>query len=490
MLLLAILWTIVVAIWLAIAVRRLNFSRLPISYALGGSLAIIMGSVFGYEFFHIPAPIPITSDRAIVGGLTLIFAIFFIRRQQKIQPLTMMDFSVYGLLAVLLTSAILTDTQFNKNLPISRFVFFYFLPALLYFVVRNSKIGKIDLQIIAGSLILFSVYLALTAVAEWKGLHGLVFPRYITVATFTEFLGRGRGPFLNPISNGIFLTAGLAMAMMAFFCCKGKIKWVIAATVPILFIGNIATLTRSVWLGMLIVVGTIVATTTNRKQKGALLIAGTLGAILLLTTVGSNLINFKRDKNVSLNEMSKSAQLRPIFAEIAWKMFKDRPLLGCGFGQYDKYKPDYLRGAHTRQPLEKAKPYLQHNVILAMLTETGIVGTGFLLMLLINALKIGVSNFLNTNSNPWEQAFAAMLIAILISYIVNGMFHDVAIIPMAHMLLFYVVAINVVTYQNQPSISLITMFSNWVKTILNQNLKTDSLPQLPLFEKDYIQPQQ
>ena len=443
MLFLTVLWSLVIAIWIAIAVRHWKFGTIPVSYSIAGVVAVICGSVFGYDFFHIPAPIPITSDRLLIGILVFVFGCMVVRKRQRIQSLSATDYSIYGLLAVLIGSALFTEYGYKNNLPISRFIFFYFLPAALYFVVRNSDIKSFDLKVVSGLFVFFCVYLALTGIAESRGWYGLVFPSYISDPSVVEFLGRGRGPFLNPISNGIFLTAGLALALMMFFYCEGKLKWVFAATVPILFLGNITTLTRSVWLAALVIVGAILWIKTTQKQKGALLIAGTVAGIVLMAVLGGNLINFKRDKHVSENEMSQSAQLRPIFAVIAWDMFKDRPLLGCGFGQYNKYKPQYLQSPYTELPLAKAKPYLQHNVFLSVLTETGIAGTAFLVWLIINGSLVGLRIYRHSNSSNWERAFAVTLIAIISSYCINGMFHDVSIIPMANLLMFYLLAINV-----------------------------------------------
>ena len=447
MFLLVVLWLIVIAVWLVLAVRHWNLGNLPISFATTGALIVIFGSVFGYDFFHIPAPIPITSDRALLGMTSFVFACLVIRRRQFLSSINWMDISVYGLLAVLICSAALTQFSYNNNLPISRFIFFYLLPAILYFVVRNSKIQTIDMQIVGGMLVGLCIYLALTAFAESRGMYALVYPSYIRDAGYVEFFGRGRGPFLNPISNGIFLTTGFALALMLFFCCKGKIRWIVAASIPLLAIGNIATLTRSVWLGMMAVGGLILFLKTDRKQKAVLIISGTVASVVVLGAVGENLIRFKRDKYVSENEMSQSAQLRPIFAAIAWEMFKDRPLVGCGFGQYNFYKPDYLSQPNATLPLDKAKPYLQHNVFLSLLTETGILGTSFLLMLLFNACRFAVRVYRHTEATPWQQAIAMTLIAFLTSYVINGMFHDVSIIPMAHMLMLFLIGINVANFQ-------------------------------------------
>ena len=437
------IWSVVVLCWLFLAIFKWNKAQLQIPLVLWGLAIVISGSVVGYEFFHIPAPIPITSDRALLGLLVATFAFLVLRQKNELRPLVATDYLSVGLLTVLLGSAALSDFSYDGNRPISRFLFFYAIPFSLYFVVKNAKITDRELKIAAIGFCGFTVYLALTAIAESRGWYGLVFPTYIRNPEFQEFFGRGRGPYLNPVSNGIFLTAGLATAVMLWRLAgrNWKEKLVYTGIIPILIAGNIFTLTRSVWVGMAVGVGLVVWMITDRRQKAILTIAGTVGVVLLLTVVGSSLVSFKRDKFVTTNEMSQSAQLRPIFATIAWDMFKDRPLFGCGFGQYAKHRNNYLQNPHSDLQLAKGAVYLQHNVVLSLLTEVGLLGCGLFLILILKAYQEAAILLRTKKATPWAKAFAMILIATLTSYMINGMFHDVSIIPMANTLLFFLLAI-------------------------------------------------
>ena len=75
--------------------------------------------------------------------------------------------------------------------------------------------------------------------------------------------------------------------------------------------------------------------------------------------------NLKRDVKLEASASADSAELRPILANVAWNMFRDRPLLGCGFGQYDRQRMPYLADRTGDLPLEKVLPYVQHNAFLA-----------------------------------------------------------------------------------------------------------------------------
>ena len=94
-------------------------------------------------------------------------------------------------------------------------------------------------------------------------------------------------------------------------------------------------------------------------------------------------MTFKRDKDLDAELTAESAKLRPILATVAWHMFLDRPLLGCGFAQYREVMPEYLADRSTDLPLEKVRPFVQHNVFLALLTETGLIGVGLFVAVLL-----------------------------------------------------------------------------------------------------------
>ena len=170
----------------------LKLSPIPIL----GLLVVLTGSVLGHEFFNLPAgPIPLTLDRGLLIATAGLFAFFYFTKQEKIAPLNALDVAILFLIAVIGVSTITHNWQLLENMPASRLLFFNLLPVMLYWLVRNSRLKANDLKVIAAALGVLGVYLALTAVAEVKGVSAAVFPRYIMTSETVEFLGRGRGPF-------------------------------------------------------------------------------------------------------------------------------------------------------------------------------------------------------------------------------------------------------------------------------------------------------
>ncbi len=436
------IWSIAAVVVLAVAFRfwsRVGF-RFP--FAIGGFLILVVGSVFGYEFFKIDqGPIPITIDRLLLALIVGGFACLCLRRRESVRSLDATDLVIGALFIVLTFSALSTDWSYANNRPLSRLIFYYLMPISLYFVVKNARIDDRELGWIAAGITVFCLYLGVTAIFEWRGWYSLVFPTFIRDPLISEFFGRGRGPFLNPVSNGLFLTTGLSAAMLLWWNSNWKGRVLAAAAIPALVVGVVATLTRSVWLGMAAGAGLVVWIPGNRRQRAGMMIATVGCGLVLLLALGQSLISFKRDRHVTAEQMAQSAQLRPIFAAVAWDMFKDRPLLGCGLGQYGRARMDYIQEPNTEYELRKAASYFQHNVFLSLLTETGLIGCGLQLLLFIRIYQTGWRLWRNHLASNWARCYALIMIATLTAFLINGMFHDVSIIPMANMLVFFLLAI-------------------------------------------------
>jgi O-antigen ligase len=275
-------------------------------------------------------------------------------------------------------------------------------------------------------------------VAEKLNWTWAVFPKYIMDPKFAEFLGRGRGPLLNPAANGILLTLSLSCGIMPLLWYRGIRQLSVLAIVPVYLTGIFCTLTRSVWLGSAVVIaGIVVALVPSRWRFAMAMAVLSCVSITMLVDVKS-LLTFKRDRNVTVEQMSESAGLRPILAMVAWKMFQDRPMLGCGTGQYLAKSKNYLFDRSTDLPLEKVRPYVQHNMFLAMLVENGLV-TLIPFCCLLVCWTLWSWRLWNTPHLAIEyRQLGLVSLGLLSAYIVNGLFHDVLIFPMINAYMFFI----------------------------------------------------
>ena len=179
---------------------------------LGGALLVLLtGSCFGFPFFNVPlSPVPLTIDRLLLAVLVTQYLVYRHRGLILPKPLSKPDYLLVAFLLVLAASTLTHDFQYRKWQPLAHFVFFYFMPAVMYVVARQIRWTARSAGWLFGSLAIFGVYLAATAVAETHQWWDFVFPRYIGSSDYQEFLGRGRGPFLNPAAGGIVQASGYA----------------------------------------------------------------------------------------------------------------------------------------------------------------------------------------------------------------------------------------------------------------------------------------
>ena len=409
----------------------------------GCLVTLATGICLGSEFFSVSL---LTLDRALLGALLLAYVVA--RKAGHIEPKSLGRAEACGLLflGVLILSTLRHEWRWEGMLPASRLIFYYLAPACLYWVARELSATPRGIRIIFWAFAGFGIYLGLTALAEVSSFYGLVFPRYIGDQERIEFLGRARGPLMNPSGNGIMLCACFFSWWMLIPYARPRVGIALLVASGVVGLGILATLTRCAWLGGALGGLIVTLAVLPRRMWFRFLAGGAVAGVVLLAVSWSTLSGFKRDKHVSVADMKKSAQLRPVLAQVALKIFRDHPVDGLGFGHYKHYDKYYYQGYHPLV-LETVRPYHQHNVVLSLLTETGLVGTIPYLMLLSCWVAYAVRLW-GLHSAPLEHRQVGLLfLTVFAAYFANGMFQDVTIVPMVHHLLFFLSGLTVGTYR-------------------------------------------
>lgn len=411
----------------------------------GCALVLFAGVVFGPSFFSLPGgPMPITIDRALLGCLIVGYAIASWLGWASPRPLTIADVVMFSLIGILTFNVFLHDWKINRSQPLSYLVFLWFMPTALYWVASHVRITERGLRSVFAAFAIFGVYLALTAICEAKYKWGFVFPRYIVSPAFKEWLGRGRGPLLNPAGNGILMTVCLACGFMAWPRCEWRGRTLLACGfLPLMTLGVYFTLTRSAWMGLSLAGLVLVAVYLPRQFR--------MPAIATVLIVGSvvaaanweRLLAFKRDKELTAADAADSASLRPILAYVGWQMFLDKPILGCGLGHYLEACSPYLADRSVDLPLNKVRPYVQHNAVLSILVETGLLGASAYLLLVGLWCREAWRLWRSEAMSLWQRQAGLVFLAAMAAYLPNAIFQDTTIIPMANMLMFFLAALVV-----------------------------------------------
>lgn len=423
------------------------------SLFVGCGLLLLVSYVLGHEFWNAKVgPLPLTLDRVLLLGLAAAFAIRWRVGLLAMRPFTASDWALAATLLLLATSAALSgspDITDGATSKWGRLVASFLIPAVLFVAIRHAPLAKRESIWLLTGFTLFGVYLAATALCEVTGMWSFVFPRYIANPDLGIHFGRARGPELNSVSLGLYLTACFWCAWTLLSLVRQRWQQLaIAATLPLMAIGVFFTYTRSTWLG-LAASGLVVAAIQipKRWRLPAITMAALFG-LLMLSTSWSNLIGLEREGTPA--DAEHSVDQRKSFAYVSWKMFQDNPVFGVGFGRFYDRKLPYLSDRSQNFELESIRPLHHHNTLLSVLTETGLVGLAAFVTLLAVWTQSAWRLAQNANLPRWSRACGILMLALLANYFCSALFHDLTLLPSQQMLLFTFAALTVNLRQLSP----------------------------------------
>ena len=414
---------------------------------LGGCMAVMLAvACFSVPFFKIEiGPMLLTADRLL---LVLLVAQYILWRRWGLadpKPIGKPEIVLLVFAAMLVVSTFTSDWTIFNYQPTSWLIINYLMPVAVYWIARQAKISERAVLAVFGCLAVFGVYLAVTALAEYFKLWWLVFPKYIVTTAAEnklEFIGRGRGPLLNPIGNGVLLAICLG-SMLLWWPRLNRVGQLALMVVSLLFLAAIySSMTRSVWMGGALVLAMAVGLAVPWSWRWPLFGSGLVAVVLVVATQWEHLVTFKRDKSLTAAQTADSVSLRPILAVVTWHMFLDRPLFGCGYSQYKAEHWNYVSDRSTNLPLERGRGYIPHNVLFSLLAETGLLGLGLFLTLLFLWTRDAWRLWRDKTLPLWAQQQGLLFLIALGVYLTNGMFHEVSVVPLANMTLFFLAGVT------------------------------------------------
>lgn len=406
---------------------------------LSGAVAfLVAGCCFNEYFVRFDVgPITLTLERLVLATLMATYVAQRWLGRADPKKLQNADILLAGFLGVLFVS-LFTGESFRglkgEVPPMWRFLAGYLMPAILYWIARQSRLTENRVYHVLAVLGCLGLYLSLTGMLEIAGQWALVFPRHIADPKLGLHFGRARGPMLQSVSFGTFVCAGL----FATWLWRDRLnRWGRAAiwmSLPLFVAGVYFSYTRSVWMGLGLGL-LIMAAFTLHKSWRPLVLTGMIGGAVMLAAFKSDaILGFQREYSAS--DTRDSASLRISFAYVSWQMFLDRPVLGVGLGRFAQEKLPYLADRSTEIPLERIRELVHHNHYLSLLTETGMIGLSLFLALLavwaVDAWKIAR----HPGTPDWIRGIAVMLLAMIAMLLPQWLGHELSYSPIDHSLLF------------------------------------------------------
>jgi O-antigen ligase len=414
---------------------------------LAGCLAVMLaGACFSVEFFKITlGPLPLTADRILLIVLVGQYILWRRWGWADPKPLGKPEILLCLFTVMMFISTFSADYTALNYQPVSWLIIYYIMPLCLYWIARQAELNERSMRVLFICLTVFGTYLSVTSLAEYFQAWELVFPQYIADTASSEkleFIGRARGPFLNPVANGIALSICLGAALMIWPRLRRPGQLLVIPLYLLFFAAIYTTMTRSVWMSGMLTLALVVGLAIPWNWRLPILGLGLLLGITIVAVQWDRLVEFKRDKNLDADKTAESVHLRPILAKIAWDMFLDHPLFGCGYSQYKTEHLNYLSDRSTALVLEKGREYIPHNVVLSLLTETGLVGLGMFLTLIFLWTR-DAWRLWQLKTAPLEvRQQGLLMLVVLEAYLINGMFHDVSTSQIAVLSLFFLAGVT------------------------------------------------
>ncbi|HVO62065.1 MAG TPA: O-antigen ligase family protein [Terriglobales bacterium] len=275
----------------------------------------------------------------------------------------------------------------------------FLVPFAMFHLARAVFTTESAVQELEAFCIFAVAYLCFISIAFMSGQSQLIFPRFILDGGVEMHLDRARGPFLQAVANGVSINL---LGLVVFDCyLRNRIRALVA--VPLLLLVPIAvfaTMTRSVWLAFILSLAGI-AFFEQRRRTWTLLSCAVIATAVLMyvATANSTLVEASEERFQDRD----TVDFRLSVYQLSWDMFRDRPLLGWGQGEF-------AREIETRISDFRPGTYAAHNTFIDIVIEHGTVG-------LLLYLWIGVSLFRLRKRSQWLQLAWPIYLAV---YFVNA----------------------------------------------------------------------
>jgi len=181
---------------------------------------------------------------------------------------------------------------------------------------------------------------------------------------------------INPNSVALYLEPLIGVAAGFALFGKGRARWIALATIILLLVAELATLSRGglLAIGILAVIG--VVTISNAPLRIALGAATVVAifAIRVVPVIGTRVTH-------ALDPATGTFFERASIWTVTLRMLRDRPIFGAGVNAYQTTVAPY----RAVDPNLSPEPY-PHNIVLTTWTELGLLGLLSFLYVVVNLM--------------------------------------------------------------------------------------------------------
>jgi hypothetical protein len=422
------------------------------TYAVRGNLLVavlvwfITLIAFHEEFWRAPVPLffSVTIPRIGIAILVFLFATMLLLGRIRLRH----AWPISGLMAALaiyfFLSAFFTGFQTRSIVSVHyRLIGGYLFPFIVFGLVLHSFRHERDFHRLCTFFALLSVYLAFTGWCEKFEITSLIFPRFISDPEVGIHFGRVRGPFVMAPAMGLAMCYCFFNNLVLARNSRRFWQWSLWALNLFMLPAIFWTHTRSVWLSFVFCL-LIWAIYSQRRTMRVIVVSLLVASMLLVAVLNmQNFLSENRSKG-GLTD-TEPILLRIGLAQMTWEIIKDYPLWGVGFGHFRDHAPGY-----ARDPSSPAYAFgstaMEHNNLLSILAETGVIGVILYVWLIVCLLRFSVRLYHKLPPTSPRMIGRDLLVLYWIlaaAYIIDGTFRETSDNPFANCLFFGLSAVPV-----------------------------------------------
>jgi O-antigen ligase len=385
---------------------------------------LVASVVFSSYFFVVQVPgLPdITIERALFAVILAILLVDLTVGRLGAAKNRNIEYLMLTFLVICVVSMIFFGfRQVLPGWPQPWFLFItgYLIPFLAFIFVKYRFRNDDDARVLFGTLFCFGIYLCSIAFFEFEGLKSWIYPRFIIDPTIELHLDRARGPFLNSAFNGAAMNLSF-LAGVALLSNRRRIpKMAMCLLLLTFFPAIFFTQTRSAYLIFSVVVlGLLFFYQTHLPKWKLFSIPVAFLAIFAVVNIPKVVSNERRTGGVYQVEEVK---IRYALIEKSLSLIADYPLVGVGLGQFIPASVTKYRGRVSFP--EGATPDTQHNHILGLMVELGLVGASFYISVILLFFKRVLQlRAVAATSETMDPNLPLILFLGGMVFIINGLF--------------------------------------------------------------------
>jgi len=336
------------------------------------------------------------SASTIILSLFLIFYLTNIKENLKYIP---RDFKLFFFLYLWKAITLILNKFFSSVIP--RF-FNGIWDKLGYITASNLDIDAKKIEKFIKILIWVNTITVIYAILQ----KYLGFP-IIFKSLFTQDMLRFKGFHSHPLRfAGYFSTVCIIAFSFASFYSKKLFYFI-----PFLLFGLMLNASRTYWFSTII---TFLIISFLKSKKFLITTFFLISVFLLIFFSVFGNYRDRVEKTIGSKNNISHMELRKNFWKAGLDIFLKNPIYGIGDGKVSNYLKPYLEKGLIDNTAHC------HNIYITLAAETGVIGLGILLWILIYFIKKYYSEFMKSNDN-FSKAFSISLFGSFINISISGL---------------------------------------------------------------------